>query len=346
MPGMRAPGLHLSDDSRPHIVTGHRSYAFRPEPRLLAGPLLQAAVNFSDGRRSEVFETIVNAIASVVGATLADASADVDHNRMVATILGPPDAVSAAVAAAARIAVAEIDLRSHTGVHPRAGAIDVIPLTPIRRVEWSECVALSHEIARRLASELNIPVYLYERSAAAGRRAALPDIRKGGFEGLASEPLTGDRRPDYGPPAAHPAAGVVIVGARDSLVAYNVNLETSNIAVVRQIAGWIRRERDRLPELKGVRALGLPLPTAGMCQISMNLTQTAQSPLPAVFDVIVEQALKLGVSVRESEVIGLIPIASLAGELPARIRWTDYHPCQILENWMGAGGASLPEAHA
>jgi glutamate formiminotransferase len=264
---------------------------------------------------------------------VADWSADVDHNRMVVTLLGPPSAVGEGALAVAREAVRRIDLRGHTGAHPRIGAVDVIPFVPIRAASMDECVSLSRRIGEVLAEELDLPVYLYEASAPRGRRAALPDVRKGGFEGLFTAPLTGLRSPDYGPAAPHPTAGAVVIGARGPLVAYNVNLESGDAAIARRIAAAIRADRTANPALTGVRALGLALPSRNQAQVSLNLTRPDLTPLPPVFDFIRAAAAIEEIGVRESEIIGLIPRASLGGESPKRILWRDFRETQILDYW-------------
>ena len=305
--------------------------------------LTQCVPNFSEGRRLEVVEEIADAIRAVPEVRLVDYSADPDHNRCVMTLLGPGESTVNALVAAARVAVARIDLRTHTGVHPRAGALDVAPFVPLKEVRGAlvvaeerkaEAVELSRNAGRRLAEELGLPVYLYEWSAREGRTSALPELRRGGFEGLADTRLTGERAPDYGPDRAHPSAGIAVVGARGLLVAYNIDLDTADIKVARHIARRIREERDRLPQLTGVRALGLFLPSRGVAQVSMNLTAPHKTPLPAVFDFVLAEAHRLGAGFLSSEIIGAIPRASLGGLPPEAISWDGYQPAQILETWL------------
>ncbi len=314
-------------------------------------PLIQSAINISEGRRRGVINAIVRAAEGVPGVTVADWSADADHNRMVVTLLGGAEAIRAASLAIARLAVEQIDLREHVGAHPRIGAVDVVPVVPIRGISMAECAALSSEIARDFAANLGLPVYLYERSAAAGSRAALPDKRKGGFEGLFTAPLTGLRAPDYGPAEPHPTAGAVVVGARSPLVAYNINLSTAavspigavrpespvspeGVAVARRIAARIREKRESNPALAGVRAMGLWLPSRNLAQVSMNLTLPEMTPMPAVFDFVRQEATLLSANVVESEVIGLIPRSTLGGESPQRILWRHFQQTQLLDFWL------------
>jgi glutamate formiminotransferase len=294
----------------------------------------QCAPNFSEGRRPDVVEAIADAIRMHSGATLIDCSADPDHNRCVMTLLGSGDAIRPAVLSAARVAVARIDLRTHTGVHPRAGAIDVLPVIPLRNAGMEQAIALADEIGADLARELALPVYFYEANTRPNRTGALPELRRGGFEAFASNPLTGNRAPDLGPAHVHPSAGVVIVGARGPLVAYNVNLDTPDVAIARHIALRIRQEREHLPQLQGIRALGLFLQSQNRAQVSLNLTRPAETPLPVLFAFIRDEAAQRGVTGLESEIIGAIPRASLGGLPPSAIHWHTYKPTQILEYWL------------
>lgn len=318
------------------------------EQKAMSNPILyQCAPNFSEGRRWEVVEEIASAVRATPDVRLLDMSADADHNRCVLTLLGEADGIRAAALAAARVAVARIDLRAHTGVHPRTGAIDVLPVVPLLRPEnalngfflppaphsdaWNEAVALARSLGASLAEELNLPVYFYEWAAGPERRASLPDLRRGGFEAFASGPLLGERAPDLGPSTVHPTAGVVIVGARAPLVAYNINLDSPDIEVARAIARRIRAERLTRPELEGVRALGLHLASRNRAQVSLNLTRPERSPLPAVFAYTQNTAAQFGASAVESEIIGVIPQASLDGQPPEAILWHTYRPAQILD---------------
>ncbi len=279
-------------------------------------------------------EAIAAAVRSVPGAILADYSADADHNRCVMSILGGAEAVRGAALAAAQVAVDNIDLRTHRGVHPRVGALDVLPVVPLRNTTMEQAIALAENIGHDLARELNLPVYFYEANARPDRQSALPELRRGGWEAFAHIPLIADRAPDFGPNHAHATAGIAIVGARNPLVAYNINLDTPDARIAQQIARQIRQERDRLPELSGVRALGLFLSSQNRAQISLNLTRPHLTPLPAVFHFAQQQAARLGVTELESEIIGLIPRASLDGLPPAIIHWRTYKPTQIIEYWL------------
>ena len=201
--------------------------------------IIQSAVNFSEGRRSEVIEAIVDAARGASDVVVADYSADADHNRMVVTFLGGPDGIREAVFASAECAVELIHLPTHKGAHPRIGAVDVVPLVPVQGVSMSECVDLSRLIGTDFADRLGVPVCFYEYSALSDR-SKLPDIRRGGFEALLEGELTGHRKPDLGPSRAHGSAGVTVLGARGPLVAYNINLDTSDMHATRAIVRTIR----------------------------------------------------------------------------------------------------------
>ena len=204
---------------------------------------------------------------------MIDYSSDVDHNRCVMTVLGPAEAVCQAVVAAAAIALERIDLRSHIGVHPRIGALDVVPVVPLRSATRAEAIALADKIGQGLAYGFGIPVYYYEWNHRAGRKRALPALRRGGFEAIRDRDLEGERAPDIGPHRPHTTGGVTVVGARGPLVAYNVNLGTPDAGAAQAIAARIREERTYVPELNGVRALGLYLASQDRAQVSMNLTR-------------------------------------------------------------------------
>lgn len=292
----------------------------------------QCVPNFSEGRRLEVVAAIAGAIRCVPGANLIDYSADLDHNRCVMTMLGDADAIFDAALAAAKVAIEAIDLRTHTGIHPRVGALDVLPVVSLRNAGREEAVELARRIGRELAARFNLPVYFYEWAAEPGRRRALPVLRRGGFEALLNQTLTGEFAPNAGPNRTHLTAGVAVVGARGPLVAYNVNFPAPNAEIAQLIARKIRAERDTRPELTCVRALGLFLTAQNQAQVSMNLTRPELTPLPAVYNFIQNEAAKFGIIHLESEIIGAIPLASLSGQPPASIHWNQYRPAQILEN--------------
>ncbi len=281
--------------------------------------LIQCVPNFSEGRRPEVIAAIVDAVRETPGVRLADWSADADHNRMVVTFVGPPEPIRAAALAAAAVAVEQIDLRRHEGVHPRLGALDVLPFVPLSGLTLRDCAELSREVGQELAAQHDLPIFFYE--AAAEKPRSLPFVRKEAFHTLA---------PDFGPPVPHPTAGAAVVGARGPLIAYNVILATPDLTIARSIA----RELRGLPHLPGIRALGLMLTSRGLTQVSMNLTRPAETPLLAVFWYVQRRALELGTSVIESEVIGALPGYTAFGIVGDALQAIGLKPGQVLwENW-------------
>ena len=281
--------------------------------------LVQCVPNFSAGRDPAAIAAIVGAAQQTPGVRLADWSADPDHNRLVVTLVGPPEPIKAAALAAAAAAIAAIDLRAHTGVHPRLGAIDVLPFVPLSGITLADCAALAADAGAALAAAHALPVFFYE--AASPQNHTLPFVRKSAF---------GTLSPDLGPSAPHPTAGAVVVGARGPLVAYNVSLASADITIARAVA----RELRDLPDLPGIRALGLRLPSRRLTQVSMNLTRPADTPLFAVFAYIDRRARALGTTALESEVIGALPGPSAFGALADALRCPALKPGQVLwENW-------------
>lgn len=268
--------------------------------------LIEAVPNFSDGRRPEVLAALVQAIQAP-GVLLLDSTSDWDHNRSVITVVGPPAAVLEGLLAAVRVAAECINLFEQRGEHPRIGAADVVPLIPIRDITLAECVALAHELGRRIGAELQLPVYLYAAAATRPERKRLPDIRKGEFEGLVATIDTPERTPDYGPQRVGPA-GAVVVGARPFLIAYNVYLRgvgveiAQQVEIAKEIAKAIRESSGGFP---AVQAKGFLV--EGQAQVSMNLLDTAQTPLHVVMEAIARLAAEHGLAVDRSELIGLIP---------------------------------------
>jgi len=300
---------------------------------LAAGPVVQCALNVSEGRRPEVLGELVAAASAHEGVVLADWSADPDHHRAVLSLLGHPSATADAVLAIAAVATRRIDLRLHEGVHPRLGVLDVVPFTPVRDIEMSECIDLSRRVAERLAHEAGLPVHFYELSSPGGRTVTLPEIRRH-YARAALDPARRSPRPDVAAGPTDPARGVCVVGARGPLVAYNVEVSGEDDRLARAIAAGIRAQRVERPELSGVMALGLWLPSRRVAQVSMNLTRPLATPLPTVFGAVARLAEERGGKALRSEVVGLIPEASLAGEPPESILWFDARPGQILERWL------------
>ena len=282
--------------------------------------LIECIPNFSEGRDAAVVERIRSAISSVPGVTLLDQASDPDHHRSVFTFVGEPDTVAEAVLRAAGVAVEQIDLRKHTGVHPRIGALDVVPLVPLEGAPREICIALAHRLGQDLWDRLRLPVYFYGDAALEERRSRLEQIRRGGFEELAAcLPEDTDCRPDVGGPNPHPSAGAAAVGVRKLLIAYNIHLASPDVSIAKRIATKIRESSGGLP---AVKALGLELRSRNLTQVSMNLTDFEQTPPHVVFKLVKAEAERTGTQVVGGEVIGLIPrkavemAAAHAVELP------------------------------
>jgi len=292
--------------------------------------IIECVPNFSEGRRSEVVEEIAKTIASVSGVIVLDREMDRDHNRSVITFVAEPEGAVEAAVRATRRAAELIDLNEHRGEHPRIGATDVIPFIPIRNVTMEDCVELARQTGRRIAGELGIPVYLYERAATRPDRADLANIRKGEFEVLREAIGTDPNRwPDFGEPRIHPTAGATVVGARPVLIAYNINLNTNNIEIAKKIA---RAVRGRDGGLRYVKALGFELKDRGIVQVSMNLTDYESTPLFRAFEMVKREAERYGVSVISSEIVGLVPQAALDGCVEWYLQLENFSRDQILEN--------------
>ena len=300
----------------------------------MAPEIVECVPNFSEGRRKEVVDAIAAAISSVKGTKLLDVEMDANHNRAVVSFIGDRKAVAEAAFLGARKAVELIDLNVHRGEHPRIGALDVCPLIPISGVTMEDCVAVARALGERIARELKVPVYLYEEAATRPDRRALPNIRKGEFEGLREEVRTNpDRAPDFGPPELHPTAGASVVGARPPLIAYNVNLGTADVKVAKAIAKLVREKDGGLP---AVRALGFELKDRGLVQVSMNLVNYKVTSVVAAFDTVSRHAAERHVPVVASEIVGLVPEEALPPNPVERLRLENFHSDQIFENRLRA----------
>jgi len=296
--------------------------------------IVECIPNFSEGRRPEVVDQIVAAIRAIPGAVLLDRESDADHNRSVITFVAAPDRVVDAAIAAARSAAELIDLNNHTGEHPRMGATDVIPFVPITGVTMEDCVQLARQCGERMWNELAVPVYLYEKAATRPERENLAAIRKGQFEGIRGEIATVEaRRPDFGLPQVHPTAGITAVGARPPLVAYNVNLATSDIEIGNRIA---RAVRHLSGGLRYVKALAFELKDRGIVQVSMNMVNYEGTPLFRAFEMIKREAERYGVRVIGSEIVGLVPQDALNQVADFYLQLENFSENQILEQRLAA----------
>ena len=296
--------------------------------------IVECIPNFSEGRDTEIIDQIVSAITAVPGAVLLGRESDADHNRSVVTFVAPPDRVVDAAIAGAKKASELIDLNRHSGEHPRMGATDVIPFVPISGVSMDECVQLARECGERMWRELSIPVYLYEKAARTPARENLAAIRKGQFEGIRDEIATNEaRRPDFGEPRVHPSAGITAVGARPPLIAYNVNLGTSDVEVANRIARAVRHQTGGL---RYVKALGFELKDRGIVQVSMNMVNYEGTPLFRAFEMIRREAERYGVPVVGSEIVGLVPQAALNAAADFYLQLENFSSEQILEQKLQA----------
>jgi glutamate formiminotransferase len=296
--------------------------------------LVECVPNVSEGRRPHVIEAVADAVRRVPGVAVLHLTSDQAHNRTVLTCAGPGESVQAAVLAMFDVAVATIDLRNHRGVHPRMGAVDVVPFVPIG-CTMDACVTLARSVGASVASRFAVPVYLYEAAATSPDRRDLAAVRRGQFEGLREKMRDPRWRPDYGPSEPHPTAGACAIGARHLLIAYNVNLSTDRLDVARAIAASVR---ERNGGFRGVKALGLPLADRGIVQVSMNLTDYRRTPIPPVFEAIATAAAGYGVEVLESEIIGLVPAAALAGSTPEALKLRGFSASQLLEDALRNAG--------
>jgi len=306
-------------------------------------PLVESVPNFSEGRDQATIDALRSAIVAVPGVKLLDVQSDAAHNRSVFTFVAPPAAALEAAYAAMRVATARIDLTKHSGEHPRMGATDVVPFVPVAGITMDDCVALARQLGERVGKELGIPVFLYARAARRPERVLLPDVRKGEFEGMQGRVL----EPDFGPNRVHPTAGATAIGARPFLVAYNIYLDTKDVAIAKEIAKQIRTSGGGLP---AVQASGFEV--GGLAQVSMNLLDIDVTPPWAVFQAVQAAASKRGVAVKQSEIVGLVPERAILGAglllpdavdhvLESKIRETQG---PTLDGWIDelAGGSPVP----
>src|SRR5664280_2807816 len=296
----------------------------------MARQLVECVPNFSEGRDAAKMDAIVQTIVSIPEVVLLDRESDADHNRSVLTFVGPPAAVADAAFRAVEKAASLIDLTRHQGAHPRIGAADVVPFIPIEGVTLEDCVKLAECLGSEIWNRLKIPVYFYEAAARRPERVNLENIRRGQFEALLKEMATvPERHPDVGDPVCHPTAGATVVGARKFLIAYNINLGTSDVAIAKRIAKTIRFSSGGF---RYVKAMGVPLASRNLAQVSINLTDFERTPMHVVFEAVRREAERYGVSVAGSEIVGLIPRKAI--ELSAEYfrRYGDLRPEAVLED--------------
>ena len=291
--------------------------------------LIEAVPNVSEGRRRDVIDALAAAVDGAPGAALLDTSSDPAHNRTVFTLVGGAAALKTALLELYAAALARIDLRTHTGVHPRIGAVDVAPFVPLDTGGMPACAALAADLGGAVARRFDLPVYLYEQAARTPDRRKLERIRRGGFENLGAKMRDPAWRPDFGPAAPHPSGGATVIGARRLLVAFNVNLDTGDVDVARRIARAVRASGGGLA---AVKAIGVRTARPDVVQVSMNLVDFERTPLHRAFEAVRGEAAAHGVEVRGSEIVGLAPAAALLPAAAGTLRLDGFTLRRVLDH--------------
>jgi len=292
--------------------------------------IVECVPNFSEGRRMTVIKKIAKAARGFKKVKVLDVEWDKDHNRSLVTLVGEPEPVFEAALQMIKVATQLIDMEKHQGEHPRIGATDVVPFIPVAGISMTECIRLAKRLGKKVGEELKIPVYLYEAAATRPERVNLAEVRKGEYEGLKEEMETNpDRKPDFGPAKMHPTAGAMVIGARKFLIAYNVNLETQDVQVAKDMAKLVREKDGGFP---AVKALGFEIADKGYVQVSMNLCDFEKTNMDKVFGKIKGEAEKRGVKVLGSEIYGMVPKAALKGIDLKELQLIDFKKEQVLEN--------------
>lgn len=292
-------------------------------------PVVEAVPNVSEGRRREVIKALTNAIQTVSDVSLLDTHSDPTHNRSVFTLMGPSNAVKEALLALVACSLERIDLRNHAGVHPRIGAVDVVPFVPVGKTDMAACVTLATQLAAEVANRFGLPSYLYGEAARVPEHRQLEQIRRGEFEGLPDKMRKPEWNPDFGPSLPHPSGGAAAIGARRVLIAFNVNLTTGDLDVAQRIAHAIRASSGGLP---AVKAIGVPTSRADIVQVSINLIDPKQTALHDVVKAVADEAHRLGVSIQGSELIGLLPAGSMLDAAAHALRLDGLTGVRILES--------------
>lgn len=290
--------------------------------------IIECVPNFSEGRDSETIEKIIEPFRGEKSVKLLDYQTDEDHNRMVVTVVGEPDALKTAIIDAIGRAINVIDMRTHQGQHPRMGATDVVPFIPIKNISMEAAVEFSKDVAKAVAKKYSLPIFLYEKSASRPARQNLANIRKGQFEGMVDKIKLPEWKPDFGPQKIHPSAGVAAMGARMPLVAYNVNLDSNNIEIANEIAKKVRHISGGLRYCKGI---GIELKDRGLVQVSMNMTDYTRTSLYQAFELIKVEARRYGVNVIGSEIVGLVPMQALMDTAAYYLGLENFSMEQVLE---------------
>src|SRR5690349_10710008 len=302
--------------------------------------LIECVPNFSEGRDAAKVDTLVGVMSSVPGVYVLDREMDADHNRCVITLAGEPDAVGEAAILGAGKALELIDMNNHTGAHPRVGATDVVPFIPVDGVTIEDCVALAKRVGNEIWKRYRIPIFFYEAAATRPDRVNLENVRRGQFEGLREElKKNHDRQPDIGEPKLHPTAGVTVVGARKFLVAYNVNLNTSDVSIANKIAKAIRFSSGGL---RYVKSMGVELKARNLAQVSINLTDFEQTPMHRVYEMVKREAERYGAKPVGSEIVGLVPKRALEMTADSFLQLENFSPAQVLENRLADALSGAP----
>src|SRR5436190_10701401 len=302
--------------------------------------LIECEPNFSEGRDAAKVDTLVGVMSSVPGVYVLDREMDADHNRCVITLAGEPDAVGEAAILGAGKAMELIDMNTHTGAHPRVGATDVVPFIPVDGVTIEDCVALARRVGNEIWKRYRIPIFFYEAAATRPDRVNLENVRRGQYEGLREElKKNHDRQPDVGEPKLHPTAGVTVVGARKFLVAYNVNLNTSDISVANKIAKAIRFSNGGL---RYVKSMGVELKARNLAQVSINLTDYEQTPMHRVYEMVKREAERYGAMPVGSEIVGLVPKKAIEMAVDYFLQLENFSPAQVFENKLAAALTGTP----
>jgi glutamate formiminotransferase len=298
-------------------------------------PPIECVPNVSEGRRPEVVARLVDAVTSVAGVRLLDVSSDPDHNRSVLTLAGTAGDLRESLLALYEAALREIDLTRHEGVHPRVGAVDVVPFVPLGDTPMEEAVAAAEALAAAVAERFGLPVYLYEKAARRPERRLLADIRRGGFEGFPAKMSSPAWSPDFGPARVHPTGGVTVIGARFFLIAFNAVLDTPDVTLAKAIAKKVRESGGGLP---AVRAMGVYLASRGRAQVSMNLVDFRRTSVLTALNRVRQEAESLGTRVLESELIGLMPEEAALGVMREALLMPGFAQDRVLESRLSGDG--------
>ncbi len=301
--------------------------------------LVECIPNISEGRDHQKINQIASAVRRVPGVWLLDVDSDADHHRTVITFVGAPEAIESAALNLVAQAVELLDLRQHRGEHPRMGAVDVLPFVPIREMTMDECVELSKRVGRQIWERFQVPVYLYEQSATRPQCEDLSKIRKGEFEGFSAKIQEPEWVPDFGERKVHPTAGVMAVGARMPLIAFNVHLGTDDLEIAQRIAKAVRHSNGGL---RYVKALGFKIEERQIVQVSMNMTNYQETPLYRVFALIESEAKRYGVPIVGSEIVGLVPREALYQTAEFALRLEGFERGQVLEDRIERAMAEEP----